>query len=247
MAELSQRKHPFKNAARVGANEDTHPERRSLTMRPSFLLLSRTAGAFALVSGIALTAAVSQAAEPVTPEHFAVLKSISRDATDLPGPIVWDHPATVRVELEAIEREAPLADGTVFRYWTFNGKVPGPFVRARVGDTIEVTLKNDKDDWMPHSVDFHAVTGPGGGAVATRTAPGGQTGFSFKALKPGLFVYHCATPMVADHIQAGMVGLIVVGDPAANLTKASKKKLPGKAGRNMADLFGKIERSVAAK
>jgi nitrite reductase (NO-forming) len=88
--------------------------------------------------------------------------------------------------------------------------VPGPFVRVRVSDTVEVHLKNSAGSSMTHSVDFHAVTGPGGGAASTQTQPGGETMFTFKALKPGLFVYHCATPMVAQHISNGMYGMILV-------------------------------------
>jgi nitrite reductase (NO-forming) len=135
---------------------------------------------------------------------------IVRDPTDLPGPLGIREPQTVRIDLETVELEGQLADGTTFKYWTFNGKVPGPFFRVRVGDTIEVHLKNLTDSTMAHSVDFHAVTGPGGGATMTQTLPGEETVFTAKALNPGLFVYHCATPMVAQHIANGMYGLILV-------------------------------------
>jgi nitrite reductase (NO-forming) len=103
-----------------------------------------------------------------------------------------------------------LADGTSYRYWTFNGQVPGPFVRVRVGDIVEVSLHNHEDSWMQHNVDFHAVTGPGGGGVATVTDPGDTKGFRFQALNPGLYVYHCAVPTAAQHISNGMYGLILV-------------------------------------
>ena len=89
-------------------------------------------------------------------------------------------------------------------------KVPGPFIRVRVGDTVEVHLKNHDDSIMMHNVDFHAVTGPGGGAKATDAAPGESRGFEFTAINPGLFVYHCAVPMAAQHIANGMYGLILV-------------------------------------
>jgi nitrite reductase (NO-forming) len=135
---------------------------------------------------------------------------IVRDPTDLPGPLAIREPKTVRIDLETVEIEGQLADGTTFKYWTFNGKVPGPFYRVRVGDTIEVHLKNLTNSTMAHSVDFHAVTGPGGGATMTQTLPGEETVFTAKALNPGLFVYHCATPMVAQHIANGMYGLILV-------------------------------------
>ena len=148
--------------------------------------------------------------------------SIVRAPDDLPAPITRREPEKVRVDLETTEVEARLADGTSFRYWTFNGQVPGPFIRVRVGDTVEVHLANAKDSAMPHSVDFHAVTGPGGGAVATQTKPGGETTFTFKALNPGLFVYHCATPMVAQHIANGMYGMILV-EPEGGLPAVDKE------------------------
>ena len=133
-----------------------------------------------------------------------------RDPTEIPPPIRPREPRTVRIDMETIEIEGQLADGTTFMYWTFNGRVPGPFYRVRVGDTIEVHLRNLTKSTMPHSVDFHAVTGPGSGAVMTQTPPGGETTFTAKAINPGLYVYHCATPMVAQHIANGMYGLILV-------------------------------------
>jgi len=135
---------------------------------------------------------------------------IVRDPSDLPAPLAAREPQTVRVDLEAVEVEGQLADGTTYTYWTFNGAVPGPFIRVRIGDTIEVHMKNSTSSTMNHSVDFHAVTGPGGGAVMTQTEPGKETMFTAKALNAGLFVYHCATPMVAQHITNGMYGLILV-------------------------------------
>jgi nitrite reductase (NO-forming) len=137
---------------------------------------------------------------------------IVRDPTEIPAQIEMGarEPQTVRIDLETVEIEGQLADGTTYKFWTFNGKVPGPFYRVRVGDTIEVHLKNLTNSTMAHSVDFHAVTGPGGGATMTQTAPGEETMFTAKALNPGLYVYHCATPMVAEHIANGMYGLILV-------------------------------------
>ena len=135
---------------------------------------------------------------------------VVRDPGDLPPVIGQRAPQVVKVDLETIELKGRLDDGTTYVYWTFNGKVPGPFLRVRVGDTVEVRLKNPADSVMVHSVDFHAATGPGGGAHATQTDPGSETMVTFKALKPGVFVYHCATPMVAHHITNGMYGLILV-------------------------------------
>ncbi len=147
---------------------------------------------------------------------------IVRDPTDLPAPIGPREPQVVRVDLETIEVEGQLANGATYTYWTFNGKVPGPFIRVRVGDTIEVHLKNSASSKMAHSVDFHAVTGPGGGAVMTQTPPGQETVFTAKMLHPGLYVYHCATPMVAEHIANGMYGLILV-EPEGGLPPVDRE------------------------
>ena len=147
---------------------------------------------------------------------------IVRDPTDLPGPIGEREPETIRLELVSSEVSGQLADGTTYTFWTFDNKVPGPFIRVRVGDTVELTLKNLPSSIMSHSIDLHAVTGPGGGAVATQTKPGGETMFSFKAINPGLYVYHCATPMVAQHITNGMYGLILV-EPEGGLPTVDRE------------------------
>ena len=147
---------------------------------------------------------------PQAPPQTLVEADISKLSTDLPPPIAKRAPQTIRVDLTTVELEGRLAEGTTFGYWTFDGKVPGPFLRVRVGDTVDVRLKNSSDSAMVHSVDFHAATGPGGGAASTQTNPGEEKGVKFKALIPGLYVYHCATPMVAHHIANGMYGLILV-------------------------------------
>ena len=143
---------------------------------------------------------------------------VVRDPADLPAPIARKGPETIKIHFDTVEVTGQLDDGSTYHYWTFNGKVPGPFIRVRVGDTVVVDLKNADDSAMMHNIDFHAVTGPGGGAVATMAAPGESKGFTFKALNPGLYVYHCATPIVAQHIANGMYGLILV-EPEAGLPK----------------------------
>jgi nitrite reductase (NO-forming) len=137
-------------------------------------------------------------------------------------PVARSEPAFVRVEIETREVTAQLADGQTYTFWTFGGTVPGPMVRVRQGDTVEVTLKNAPDSKVTHSIDFHAVTGPGGGAKATQVPPGGAASFQFRALNPGVYVYHCATPMVAHHISSGMYGLIVV-EPEGGLPRVDRE------------------------
>jgi nitrite reductase (NO-forming) len=116
----------------------------------------------------------------------------------------------VVVELEVREVVKRLADGVDYQFWTFGGEVPGKFIRVREGDLVEFHLMNHPTSRMPHNIDLHAVTGPGGGASSSFTAPGHASQFSFKALNPGLFVYHCATAPVGMHVANGMYGLILV-------------------------------------
>ncbi|HTO04529.1 MAG TPA: copper-containing nitrite reductase [Opitutus sp.] len=128
----------------------------------------------------------------------------------VPPPITRTHPAKVLVQLEVSEVTKRLADGVTYTFWTFGGEVPGLFIRIREGDVVEFRLNNHQSSKMPHNIDLHAVTGPGGGAASTFTAPGHASQFTFTALKPGLYVYHCATAPVPMHVSNGMYGLIFV-------------------------------------
>ena len=159
---------------------------------------------------------------PRPPAQVLVEADISQKATEVPAPIGNRGPQTVRVDLNAVELEGRLAEGTTFGYWTFNGRVPGPMLRVRVGDTVDVRVGNSADSTMIHSVDFHAATGPGGGAASTQVDPGAEKSFKFKALVPGLYVYHCATPMVAHHIANGMYGMILV-EPEGGLPPVDRE------------------------
>jgi nitrite reductase (NO-forming) len=125
-------------------------------------------------------------------------------------PVKRTAPAKVVVKIEVKEVVKDLADGVQYTFWTFGGSVPGPMIRVRRGDFVELHLMNHPDNSMPHNIDLHAVTGPGGGATSTFTAPGHQTQFTFRALNSGLYVYHCATAPVGMHIGNGMYGLIAV-------------------------------------
>jgi nitrite reductase (NO-forming) len=157
------------------------------------------------------TAQAAPAQAYVAAKPTAVAPNVARlPLPVMAGPINRTQPATVKIDLETKELTATMADGVTYTYWTFNGTVPGPMLRVRVGDTVEVVMRNAKDSSVAHSVDFHSATGPGGGAKATQTLPGGETTVTWKALNPGIYIYHCATPMVAHHIANGMYGLIVV-------------------------------------
>lgn len=165
--------------------------------------------ASAMNTSLAMTDHMMAASSPPLPA-VADAVSIVRHPTDLPGPITADEPQHHVVELTAVEVDGILADGTTYRYMTFDGQVPGPMLRMRVGDTMEVRLTNQIDSLLPHNIDLHAVTGPGGGAEFTKTLAGETSNFTFKALQPGVYVYHCATASIGHHISSGMYGLIVV-------------------------------------
>lgn len=126
------------------------------------------------------------------------------------------------VDMEIREQVGEMSNGVSYTYWTFGGSVPGSFIRTRVGDEVQFTLKNHPDNKLPHNIDLHAVTGPGGGAASSFVAPGHEVTFSFKTLNPGLYVYHCATAPVGMHIANGMYGLILV-EPAGGLPKVDKE------------------------
>jgi nitrite reductase (NO-forming) len=131
-------------------------------------------------------------------------------------------PAKVIVELEVRELEKEISEGVKYTLWTFGGTVPGSFIRVRQGDTVEFHLKNHPDSKMPHNIDLHGVTGPGGGAASSFTAPGHGSQFTFKALNAGLYVYHCATAPVGMHVANGMYGLILI-EPPEGVTKVDKE------------------------
>ena len=148
--------------------------------------------------------------------------AVLTQAPNVPPAITRNHATKVIVNIEVIEKTMRLADSVTYNMWTFGGSVPGQFVRVREGDLVELHLKNDKTSSMPHNIDLHAVTGPGGGAKSSMTLPGGESVFTFTALNPGLYVYHCATMPIPMHMANGMYGMILV-EPKAGLPKVDRE------------------------
>ncbi len=143
-------------------------------------------------------------------------------APNVPPPVTRREPAIVEVDLKATHKTMPISSSQNYTFWTFNDHVPGPFVRARVGDWLEVHISNTDTSGMPHNVDFHAATGPGGGANLLTVAPGQQHTAWLRLLHPGLFMYHCSVPPMIDHIGNGMYGLILV-EPTNGLAHADRE------------------------
>ncbi len=156
------------------------------------------------------------------PPQGEPIKAVLTSPPFVPPATGRSTPAKVIVELEVREVEKEISEGVKYTFWTFGGTVPGSFIRVRQGDTVEFHLKNHPDSKMPHNIDLHAVTGPGGGAASSFTAPGHASQFTFKALNSGLYVYHCATAPVGMHVANGMYGLILV-EPPEGLPKVDRE------------------------
>ncbi len=178
--------------------------------------------AMAAALGVLLQAAhaapPTKAAGDFGPPQGAPIRAVLTSPPNVPPPTNRKAPAKVIVELEVVEKEMPISEGVSYTFWTFGGTVPGSFIRVRQGDTVEFHLKNHPGSKMPHNIDLHGVTGPGGGAASSFTAPGHASQFTFKALNEGIYVYHCATAPVGMHIANGMYGLILV-EPPEGLSK----------------------------
>lgn len=155
-------------------------------------------------------------------DSFERVPDIARDARDVPPAIVGTSTREVDISLTSKEVLSEIAPGVVLNYWTFDGTVPGPMLRVREGDTVHLTLHNDPSSLHMHSIDLHAVTGPGGGATVTDVKPGESKTVTFKTLNPGLYVYHCAHPNVANHMAHGMYGLILV-EPEEGLSPVDRE------------------------
>jgi nitrite reductase (NO-forming) len=166
--------------------------------------------AMVVTAAVILALVGTVAAQRRSERPVGEVKAVLLAPPQVPPPIQRSGPARVVIELETTEQKGTLASGVEYTFWTFGGSVPGPFLRVREGDTVQIRLSNATTAHNMHSIDLHAVTGPGGGAAMTQVVPGESGVFEWKALNPGLYVYHCATPHVPIHVANGMYGLILV-------------------------------------
>ncbi|HWU24497.1 MAG TPA: copper-containing nitrite reductase [Candidatus Paceibacterota bacterium] len=153
---------------------------------------------------------------------FEQVPDIARNPNDLPPPLTRTATTTVHVDITAKEVISQIAPGVYQNYWTYDGTVPGPFERIMVGDTVVVTFHNDPTSLHHHTIDFHSVIGPGGGASVLMAMPGETKTLTFTALHPGLFIYHCAEPDAALHMAHGQYGLMLV-EPKGGLPNVDKE------------------------
>lgn len=188
----------------------------------ALVIFSSAMASLALRASEAPVASTPNAEKAAFAASLPVEHAVLTAAPNVPPPITRKHPAHVIVNLEVREVVKRLADGVDYTFWTFGGEVPGLFIRVREGDLVEFHLNNHPSSKLPHNIDLHAVTGPGGGAASSFTAPGHSSTFSFQAINPGLYVYHCATAPVPMHVANGMYGLILV-EPREGLRPVNRE------------------------
>lgn len=125
------------------------------------------------------------------------------------------------IDLIVEEKLMTVADGFEQQVWTFNGTVPGPVIRVKVGDTVRIHLKNPDSSAFPHSVDFHSsMVAPNDEMASIKV--GDEKLYEWKAEYAGVWMYHCGTPPVLHHIASGMYGMVIV-EPAEGLPEVDKE------------------------
>jgi nitrite reductase (NO-forming) len=159
---------------------------------------------------------------------FAAGSALSMDAAVKP----LDPAPTKEIRLDTTHKIIEIAPGVKFSAWTFGDQVPGPVVRVRVGDRIRFSMTNRSDEAMPgvqltaapmmHSMDFHAAMVAPNDKYRS-IAPGQTISFEFTANYPGVFMYHCGTPMVLEHIASGMYGMVIVEPRGGYPTKVDRE------------------------
>jgi nitrite reductase (NO-forming) len=181
-------------------------------------------GGTAAIAGCTEERDTDAKAKRTTVENSATpeVDRVALDPTDIPDPIDRDQPKEVDVTLRPEEVTAEIEPGVTFDFMTYNGTVPGPMVRVRQGDTVNLTFENPEGNSLPHNVDVHACYGPGGGAGATMTNPGETAHLKFSPQYPGAYIYHCAVPNLDMHISAGMFGMILV-EPKEGLPEVDQE------------------------
>ena len=160
----------------------------------------------------------ADALDPIQGQEMARMAA----APSVPPPIERKHATRVMLDVEIKEHTKTLADGVTYTYWTFGDETPGKFIRVREGDMIETRLSSHPDNTVSHNIDFHAATGPGGGGEASFIAPGHTVTFRWRAMRAGLYLYHCVAAPAGLHIANGMYGLMLV-EPKGGLPKVDKE------------------------
>ena len=211
-------------------------------MRPIHRILALCTAALAL-AGCNPTAPVADRYDPAkmdlkpTPARLSTERHTGAFATgdslNLTALLKPLDPAPVKVvRLDTTHKIIEIAPGVKFSAWTFGDQVPGPAIRARVGDKIRFSMTNRSDESAPglaftaapmmHSMDFHAAMVSPQDKYRS-VAPGQTIEFEFTLNYPGIFMYHCGTPMILEHIASGMYGAVIVEPRDGYPTKVDRE------------------------
>jgi nitrite reductase (NO-forming) len=169
------------------------------------VLTVKVEGAAAAVP-VAASGATSDARPTVDPNAKPSADWRPFDPTLKPAPGGTEH----KVTIEARETVLEIAPGIRQEMWTFNGQVPGPILRGKVGDVFTITLVNKGK--LGHSIDFHASKVAWNDEMRT-IQPGESLVYQFVAKHAGIFMYHCGTAPTLHHIGNGMYGALIVDPP----------------------------------
>ncbi|WEW59877.1 hypothetical protein PRK78_005358 [Emydomyces testavorans] len=161
--------------------------------------------------------------DPIDVSKLPKEEAILTTAPYVPPPITRDYPVLLQVPLTTTTKLSQLTSMYKYDTWTFNDSVPGPFIRARVGDVVDLTITNKDTSGNPHNIDCHAFIGPGGGAALTTVEENQTKTARFRLLYPGLYIYHCAAAPVPVHIANGMYGLLYVQPAEGDLPPVDKE------------------------
>lgn len=166
------------------------------------------------IEGVSKNISVFEAPDDVNPDN---LKHITEELVAPPNLPKYEQsvskdPVLVEVKLTVEEKKLEIAPGVKIWALTFNGSVPGPMIVVHQNDYVQLTLINPSTNTLAHNIDFHAATGGMGGGDLSLVNPGEQVTIRFKAIKSGVFIYHCAPGgvMVPLHVTSGMNGAIMV-------------------------------------
>src|SRR5262249_19648303 len=206
------------------APHTTMPRRSPVRIRSGWLLAMLGGGLCLLLTPLIINRVHSAeigddlSREPVQGREEAAVAS----APEVPPPITRKHATRVILNVEVREHVKTLADGVQYLYWTFGDETPGKFIRVREGDLVETHFSNHPDNQLAHNLDFHGCTGPGGGGEVSFIAPGHECTFTWRAMRPGLYLYHCVAAPAGVHISNGMYGLILV-EPKGGMPKVDRE------------------------
>ena len=226
---LRRRAHPHRERSNISAiGRPSKREAAWLAMMLAAVVLAAIVAAYPRQPKLALESSRARVSNEPYTGPFAAGQGLSFDAALEPL-----YPAPVKdIRIDASNRLIDLAPGVKYSAWTLGDQVPGPTVRVRVGDRIRYTMSNRTDETMPgrvrfkgsmmHSMDFHSAEGSPQNLF--HSIPPGQTiYYEFTPTHPGVFMYHCVTPPMVEHVAAGMYGVMVVEPRKGYPTKADRE------------------------